>query len=343
MSKHPEYNDLMVEALYGEIAPEDRRRLEHHLEQCEPCAEEFEGLQATLDVMAQRERAELPESYWASYRRRFEQKRAARSASFLDRLRRWGASLPALLPQTGGQWALQGAVAVVLLAVGLWLGHRTATAPGPTGLADASGPSAVGDLLLARAPVTAEVGRAEPVLGGVGDVSFDADRGTVSIRYRTVNHVTVQGRPGDPTIQRLLRTALLDRTNPAAQLNAMQTLAQASVEPSEALVQPLTYLLRKSDNPDMRLRAMRALRALHRDGSLASPTQDVLVGLLLDTGTPTPLRIEALQTLTAGTSRLDPSVLYPMRNDSNAYLRYQARSTLQAAQAADGGTPLQFQ
>jgi hypothetical protein len=175
----------------------------------------------------------------------------------------------------------------------------------------------------------------------VGDIRFDAGKGTVAVRYETVNHVTVEGKPDDPTIQRLLRTALLDRTNPAAQLNAMQTLSRAGVAPSADLVQPLTYLLRKSDNPSMRLRAVRALRALHDDRPLDARVQDVLVGLLLNTGTPTSLRVEALQTLTAGTSRLDPGVLYPVRNDSNAYLRYQARSTLQDAPAPDA--PLQFQ
>ena len=83
------------------------------------------------------------------------------------------------------------------------------------------------------------------------------------------------------------------------------------------------------------LRAVRVRRALHNDGPLDTSTQDVLVGLLLNTDTPTPLRIEALQTLTDSTSHLDPSVLYPVRNDPNAYLRYQARSTLQNAQSTD--------
>ena len=334
MSRHPEYNDLMVEALYGEITPGDRERLEHHLEQCEPCAEEFESLQATLNVMGQRERSELPEAYWASYRRRFEQKRAGHSPSLLDRVRQWWASLPVLLPQTGGQWAVQSAVAATLLAVGLWWGQNIGAPSGPS-ITDAVPSSGITDLLLAREPVSANVGRAEPALRGVSDIRFDAEKGTVSIRYKTVNHVTVEGGPDDPTIQHLLRTALLDRTNPAAQLNAMQTLSRASIGSNTALVEPLTYLLRKSENPDMRLRAVRALRALHDDGSLAPSTQDVLVGLLLNTDTPTPLRIEALQTLTTSTSRLDPSVLYPVRNDSNAYLRYQARSTLQNARADD--------
>ena len=334
MSKHPEYNDLMVEALYGEIAPADRERLDQHLDQCEACAAEFESLQATLNVMAQRERAALPDAYWGSYRRRFEQKRAGHSPSLFDRLRQWWNRLPILLPQTGGQWAVQGAVAVVLLAVGLWWGQNGGAPSGPA-IANGASPTAMTDLLLARESVSAGVGQAEPALRGVRDIRFDAEQGTVSIRYKTVNHVTVEGRPDDPTVQRLLRTALLDRTNPAAQLNAMQTLSRASVGASTDLVEPLTYLLRKSDNPNMRLRAVRALRSLHDDGSLAPQTQDVLVGLLLNTDTPTPLRVEALQTITASTSRLDPSVLYPVRNDSNAYLRYQARSTLQNAQADD--------
>ena len=117
MSEHQRYNDLMVEALYGEIAPEDQRRLEAHLDDCEACAQEFAELQDTLDVMAQRERTELPEAYWDSYCRRLEERRAKRERTPIDRLRVWWHSLPVLLPQTRGQWAFQGAVALVVLAV----------------------------------------------------------------------------------------------------------------------------------------------------------------------------------------------------------------------------------
>jgi hypothetical protein len=333
MCTHPEYTDLMVEALYGEIAPEDRRRLEEHLGDCEDCAAEFAELRATLDVMAQRERPEPPEAYWDRYRRRLDARRADRArgdrnASLRERLRRWWASLPPLLPRTEGQWALQGAVALLLLIVGLWGGQQM-EGTGLTERLEGGGSPAAAD----RLPVSPEPERRRPVLHGVEDITFDVQEGTVSIRYRTTNQVTVRGRPEDPAIRRLLRAALLDEGNPASQLHAMKTLERGAVAPSEDLVQALAYLVREEGPSSLRLRAVRALRALHQNRAMDPDTRSVLLDLLLDTAAAEPLRVEALQTLLAPPSRLEASALYPVRDDSNAYLRYQARTLLREAQA----------
>ena len=328
MSEHQRYNDLMVEALYGEIDPEDQRRLEAHLDDCEACAQEFAELQDTLDVMAQRERTELPEAYWDSYCRRLEERRAKRERTPIDRLRVWWHSLPVLLPQTRGQWAFQGAVALVVLAVGLWGGLRMS--PGARSQTADETPSSILDLRPTTEP-TSTTGTAQPILRGINDITFDVQEGTVAIRYRTTNRITVRGRPTDPTIRRLLRAALLDNNNPASQLHAMKTVERSSIAPGEDLVQALTYLVRKEQNPNLQLRALRSLRALYRDTSMTTDTRSVLVNLLLDTSASEALRVEALQTLRATSSMPEPSLLYPVRDDSNAYLRYRARAALQEA------------
>lgn len=332
MSEHPEYNDLMVEALYGEIAPEDRRRLDAHLDDCETCAQEFAELQDTLDVMARRERPELPDAYWDSYRRRLDEWQADRDRSLGERVRQWWQSLPVLLPQTGGQWAVQGAMALVLLAVGLWGGHQMRPSDAPS-MTESNNPSVVSDLLPIAESTSAKLGQAQPVLRGIDDITFDVHEGTVAIRYRTANRITVRGRPSDPTIRRLLHAALLDSGNPASQLHAMKTLERTSPAPSENLVQALTYLIRKEQNPNMQLRALRSLRALYENASMTDDTRSVLVDLVLDTSASEALRVEALQTLMATSSPPEPSLLYPVRDDSNAYLRTQARAALQDAQS----------
>lgn len=319
MSTHPEYNDLMVEALYGEISPDDRRRLEAHLEACDNCAEEFESLQATLDVMAQRERA----GDGSTGRPR----REGRSTRARDRTGERGSRRRTVLPQTGGQWAVQMGLALLMLAVGVLWGRSPAE---PARVVESS-PAVTTDLLLARESMTAEGGRVEPILRGVDDVAFDEGRGTVRVRYRTLNHVTLRGQPSDPAIQRLLRVALLDGSNPASQLHAMKVIERAAVSPTQDLVQPLTYLMRKEHDVGMRLRALSALHATYQGETMPADTRSVLVDLLLDTQTPASLRVEALQTLTSAPSSLDPDVLYPVRSDSNAYLRYRARAILQPA------------
>lgn len=325
----------MTEALFGEISSEDRRRLEAHLDSCHDCREEFESLQSTLDVVDRREREELPAGYWASYRRQVERRLDSESSSSLKRrLRRWWQSLPILLPQTGGQWALQGALAVLFVAVGLWLGQFSIDDVGGEA-AETVLPSEgvpLSDLLLARSPVSLEQGQVDPTIGRISDISFDGGEGTVEVRYRTVNEVSVSGAPDDPAIHRLLQTALLDTDNPSSQLRALQTIEQARLSPTNDLTEALTVLIRNEDNTSMQVRAVRALRSLHQKAPLTSNSRNLLVGLVLDDH-PESLRVEALQTLMeTSDSTDDVDYLYAVRNDPNEYLRYQAQASLASLQ-----------
>ncbi|MFB6230998.1 MAG: anti-sigma factor [Salinibacter sp.] len=343
MSTHSEYEDLMTEALFDEIAPEDRRRLDEHLETCADCRDEYERLQATLEVIADRERAELPPSYWASFRRRVLE-RVDRPVSIAERLSRWWHSLPVLLPQTGGQWAVQGAVAVLFVALGLWMGQANmlSTPSGGTESPDTARESSLWtDVLLGQPSTSLERERVRPRFRGIRDLSFDQGAGRVHVRYSVVNEMSVSGPPDAPAIRRLLRAALLS-DRPAPQLNAVQTLEQASVRPTDDLVRALTVLLRTDDNSALRVRAVRALRRMHADTPLDASTRSLLVGLVLDDN-PAALRIGALQTLRAAPdSSAESGYLYALRDDPNDYLRYQARSALQTVAlngASNAGRP----
>lgn len=333
MSNHPEIEDLMTEALFDEIAPEDRRRLEQHFETCEDCRDEFERLQATLGVMAEREQEELPPTYWASFRKQVLD-RVERPPSLPERVLQWWTSLPVLLPQTSGQWAVQGLAAILFVALGLWMAPASRTPTNTTGsgvLTTSRETPPLQDVLLGQTPASLEGGHVRPRLRGIRDIAFSPESRQVEVRYSTVNEVTATGAPDDPAIRRLLQAALLDQNSPAAQLNAVQTLERSGLRPTDDLVRALTVLIRTEDNVPLQVRALRALRRMHGNTSLDTPTRNLLVGLVLDDN-PDALRVEALQTLMAAPdSSSDPSFLYAVQNDPNDYLRYKAQSTLQPA------------
>lgn len=333
------YESLIAEALFGELSDEDRQRLEAHVETCDACAEELRSLQATLAVTAQRERPEPPESFWQNYgprlvrRMRRAEARTVATPSLRERLAAWWQHLIEVPPAM--RWALQGAVAVVLVAVGFGLGRQQAAPSAGPGsdtelfantetITDAT----LATLISAEQPIESEHGTIRPHLANVRNITYDVQQGTVEIRYNTVNDIVIRGKPDDPAVQRLLRTAMLDEQNPSAQLNALQMVEQTSASADPELVQALTYLAKTEADPNMRFRAVRALRSLHNDAPMSEDTRDVLINILLS-GTNSALRIEALQALTESPSQASPDYLYEVRNDSNSYVRYQAQQTLQ--------------
>ncbi len=335
-----EYEPLIAEALFGELSPEERHRLDRHLERCDACAEELRTMQATLEITARRERPEPPPSFWQGYWprlvRRMEREATLHSPSLTERIAAWWRGLTALPP--AARWALQGAVAVALVVGGFWLGRQQAAAPTDDLLLGTEEPAgALSGLLPAGQSVDAEPASA-PRLANIRDITYDVRDGTVAIRYNAVTDVVVRGTPDDPAIQQLLQTAMLDDRNPSARLNALQAVEKSRPAADADLVEALTYLAKDEANPNMRFRAVRALRALHQEAPLPEEARAVLINILLNEPN-SALRIEALQALMTGASSTDegvPEYLYAARNDSNSYVRHQVR---QALQAIDNRTP----
>ncbi len=109
------------EALYEELAEDERRRFEEHLKDCPSCAAEFEKMKSTLRIMDQRVRREPGQQFWDGYWTKL----ASRLQEEEQRKRR--TSPLVLLPK----WAYQAAAAVVLIVLGIFLGRVFFTSPGP--------------------------------------------------------------------------------------------------------------------------------------------------------------------------------------------------------------------
>lgn len=341
----PNYEPLIAEALFGELSPEERRRLDRHVATCEACAEELHSMRATLQLTAERERSAPPPSFWHGYWprlvRRMERE-AAGPASITARLTAWWRRVTAVPPAM--RWALQGAVAVVLVLGGFWLGRQQTAPAADDALFSAEEPPAtLADLMPASASTRTEQASA-PMFAGIEDITYDLRDGTVAVRYNAVSDIIVRGAADDPAIQHLLQTAMLNEQDPAARLNALQAVEKTRPDANDGLVQALTYLVQTEQDAGMRLRAMRALRALQQEtGSTLPPgTRDVLINMLL-TAPDAALRIEALQALmnsASASSAAAPDYLYAIQNDSNSYVRYQAQQALQRARPSSSSDPL---
>jgi hypothetical protein len=125
---------LLVEALYDELEPKARSFFERHTASCPGCAAEFRALTETLRTMDKRTRPEPEPEFWDGYwdrlRLRLEKDKASGRVSspwWRNTGRVW--KLPP-------RWVYQTAAAVVLLAIGIWIG-RTVFIPrrAPVGVA----------------------------------------------------------------------------------------------------------------------------------------------------------------------------------------------------------------
>lgn len=116
-----ECEELIVEALYGELDQQSRGRFDDHVESCPDCARAFTKMRATLNVADARVRTDPGHAYWDGYWNRLtarmeREEIARRERGWLKRL------LPGL-SAAGTRWAYRGAVAALLIVFGAVVGR----------------------------------------------------------------------------------------------------------------------------------------------------------------------------------------------------------------------------
>ena len=67
MNECAKCRDLMAEALYGELTPEDEASFEAHLGSVRACASEFKAMTKTLKILERRERRDPGPEFWEGY------------------------------------------------------------------------------------------------------------------------------------------------------------------------------------------------------------------------------------------------------------------------------------
>ena len=123
-------HEYFPDALYGELADDQKREFEAHISACPVCAVEFERLKAALEIMDQRIRpepgSEFWDGYWAKLAYRIEKEEHQTQPAPVFRLKRLAGPLISL-----PKWAYQMAAAVLLIVLGIFLGRMLFRASGP--------------------------------------------------------------------------------------------------------------------------------------------------------------------------------------------------------------------
>ena len=103
------YEEDLVLHYYGDIAEEERVRVDRHLEECEPCRRFLADLTRLLPHMSQRE--ELPASFWDNYYRQT----MAKLTAYEENRQRWRSWFA---PVSGWMMPAFGTVAAAVLVIG---------------------------------------------------------------------------------------------------------------------------------------------------------------------------------------------------------------------------------
>ena len=114
---------VFADALYGSLDDSRRSSFEAHLGQCDLCREEYAGLHATLQDMKKRERTEPDPAFWEGYWERLGSR--MHREKILYQPRPSGPRRPSFdwLRFRMPRWAFQAGAAVLLVAVGIFIGR----------------------------------------------------------------------------------------------------------------------------------------------------------------------------------------------------------------------------
>ena len=110
------FQQLIIEDYYDEIKPEEKSKLDNHLENCDSCKTQFTQIQSTLNGMNQYERPHPSEKFWDNYWINLESK-LDQKPTFNENLKKILATIQVKPP-----WIYGIATAVAFLIIGIFLG-----------------------------------------------------------------------------------------------------------------------------------------------------------------------------------------------------------------------------
>ncbi|RMF70011.1 MAG: hypothetical protein D6743_00905 [Calditrichaeota bacterium] len=308
MKKEKHLERLLPLYLYGELTGKEKEELEVHLKYCEQCSQALQEMKAFHGLLARQELAQpSPDALNAARGRLRERLRQERQRTTVRTLlTRFGRLAQA------PRMAAQIAVALVLFLLGLFVGQQANTGPGRLLESEGAG--------LSRSPEALR-----PFISDVDLIQYDPKTREVTVRFRTLSEVALQGRPEDPMIRRVLAHAIRTENNPGYRLTAVKASSTARASADPELEDALIYAVERDTVPGVRLRAARVLRGM----PMSDKIKRAFIRVLLKDENPA-LRMEALSAL----GNLDETDVVPIlqdasRDDENAFVRLEAAKALE--------------
>lgn len=178
-------------------------------------------------------------------------------------------------------------------------------------------------------PVAVTSGYLAPSLANVQTIRFDPVTKQVEIQFSMVNDVQLRGSVNDPAISRALTYALHEEEQPNLRLRAVKAISETYTSAGgtlqdEELTEALLFALEKDPNDGVRLKAAQVLKQLPLNNLIKTA---LIRALMRDENSA--VRIEAIDALgRGGLSQDEQAVFHTAAADSNEYIRLQAKRLL---------------
>jgi hypothetical protein len=268
---------------YGELAPEEEERFEHHVNGCETCRGELERhrrMMAALD----RRGTEVPAALLAECRHDLMRSIYRDEAAPVRKAGAWASFQEGFAALFAGFSRFRQPLgAMALLALG-WFSARLTTTP-PRPAADAVTP--------AQDVVYSSVRSVQPDASGQVRIALDETRRrmvTGSLEDGRIRQLLMAAareednpavrvesvgilQPASADVRQVLLSAALHDPSAAVRLKAVEALNAAAAQPDVRKV--LAEVLMKDENPGVRIRTIDLLTQ-HRDESMVGVLQDVV-------------------------------------------------------------------
>jgi hypothetical protein len=177
-------------------------------------------------------------------------------------------------------------------------------------------------------PIAIPSGYLAPSLANVQTISIDPATKEVQVTYSIVNDVQLRGQVDNPLIRQALSYALYAEDQPNLRLRAVKAIGEsygsASAVQNDEITEALVHALANDPNAGVRLKAAQVLKQLPLNGLVKNT---LIRALMRDENSA--VRIEAIEALSRGNLSPDEqAVFHSAASDSNAYVRLQARRLL---------------
>lgn len=308
MKKCERFRQCIWLAVYNELSAGEKKDLEAHIHDCPECQLDYHKAENTRKLLDQKIQIEPTDLQLATSRTELHQRLLLLTQPNFQK--KWISKLWQIVSLDFAP-TLRFASAVALLIIGIFLGRIVIS---PDHVKIESDQKTISELFQSN-------------ITSIHSILFDPATRRVSIKLNTLNEVAIQGDVEKPEIQQLLLETLRTEERPDVKLKTVGALQHTKLL-NENVINALSHLIDKEENPGIRLKAVKLLTTIPITPSIKEILAQVLVRVLLNDSN-SAIRIEAFKGLSKFDNGSTKSVIFnAARNDSSEYIRSKAKQLL---------------